>query len=664
MVLVSTHDDRLTHIADRVIELVPHFSGADREPEEVRLERGQILFHQGDRGDLVYAVEEGEIEIYRMRDDGCRRACGRVGAGQLFRRAWAHVQPAPQCIGPGPHGSAASRRAPCEPSGDASPPPPPARCPAESPMPPEPALVQLRSPLVGTVVMVVAVGTSVNPDTVVVLVESMKMEHPVYAGRDGTITSVAVGIGESVEMGTLLLDIRTSTAAVSGAATEIPTVALVPDRLSELVARTRLLGDAARPEAVAKRHGRGLRTARENLADLIDPGSLIEYGRFAYAAQTKRRSVEDLIANTPGDGLIGGTATVEGRPVAVLSYDAMVLAGTQGQRNHQKKDRLLDLVRRQGIPVVFFTEGGGGRPGDTDHPVVTGLNTEAFHAFASLSGTVRTIGIAAGRCFAGNAALFGCCDITIAVAGATIGMGGPAMIEGGGLGIVEPDAVGPVAVHESAGSVDLVAADEAHAVQLAKVLLGVDAVQPAPSNGDRSATLRAILPEDRRRAYDVHRLLDVFVDRGSMVELRPAFGGAIVTAFARLEGRPIAIVANNPSVNAGAIDGPAADKAAQFLQLTEAWGLPVVSFVDSPGFMVGPEAEATGLVRCVGRLFVAGAALSVPMVAVITRRGYGLGAQAMCGGSFTTPLLTVAWPQAELGGWGSREPCGWDSAPS
>jgi len=514
------------------------------------------------------------------------------------------------------------------------------------------SFVQLRSPFVGTIVMVTEPSVSVTPDTVVVLIESMKMEHPVYAGHDGIVTSVAVRTGEPVEEGTILLEVRCAPAAVQGVAAEIPTAEAIPDRVGELMDRTRLLQDGARPDAVAKRHSRGLRTARENLADLIDPGSLIEYGRFTYAAQTKRRSVEDLIAKTPGDGLICGTATVDGRPVAVLSYDAMVLAGTQGQRNHQKKDRLFDLVRRQGLPVVFFTEGGGGRPGDTDHPVVTGLNTEAFHAFAALSGEVRTIGIAAGRCFAGNAALFGCCDITIAVEGASIGMGGPAMIEGGGLGIVEPDAVGPVAVHASAGSVDLVAHDEADAIRLAKVLLAADGVQTALVNSDRSAAMHAILPEDRRRAYDVHRLLEAFVDPESLVELRPVFGGAIVTAFARLEGRPIAIVAYNPIVNAGAIDAPAADKAARLFQLANAWGLPVVSLVDSPGFMVGPEAEATGLVRHVGRLFVAGAALSVPIVAVITRRGYGLGAQAMCGGSFTTPLLTVAWPQAELGGMG------------
>jgi acetyl-CoA carboxylase carboxyltransferase component len=513
------------------------------------------------------------------------------------------------------------------------------------------SFVQVRSPLVGTIVMVVERGAVLAPDTVVALVESMKMEYPIHAGNHGTVTSVAVGVGERVEVGTILLEVRGGSAEFPRDAAEAPSSAVVADRLNELVERTRLLEDAARPEAVARRRDRGLRTARENLTDLVDPGSLIEYGRFTYAAQTKRRSVEDLIAKTPGDGLICGTATVEGTPVAVLSYDAMVLAGTQGHRNHQKKDRLFELIRRQRLPVVFFTEGGGGRPGDTDHPVVTGLNTEAFHAFASLSGVVRTIGIAAGRCFAGNAALFGCCDVTMAVEGATIGMGGPAMIEGGGLGIVEPDAVGPVVVHAQAGSVDLVVHDEAGAVRLTKVLLALDRVQAAPGD-DRSASLGSILPQDRRRAYDVRRLIHALVDPETIIELLPEFGGAIVTALARLEGRPVAVVANNPSVNAGAIDAPAADKATRLFQLADSWGIPVVSLIDSPGFMVGPEAEATGLVRYVGRLFVAGAAMRVPMVAVITRRGYGLGAQAMCGGSFTTPLLTVAWPQAELGGMG------------
>ena len=336
----------------------------------------------------------------------------------------------------------------------------------------------------------------------------------------------------------------------------------------------------------------------------------------------------------------------------MLSYDYTVLAGTQGQRNHQKKDRLFELIDRQRLPVIFFTEGGGGRPGDTDSPVVTGLDTGAFRLFAELSGRVRSIGIAAGWCFAGNAALLGCCDVVIACEGSSIGMGGPAMIEGGGLGIVEPKDVGPVRVHAKAGSVDVVAKDEAEAVAMAKKLLAyTQGTLPVFEAADQRL-VRKVLPEDRRRAYDVRPLIDALFDSNSVLELRSEFGLGMVTALGRLEGRAVAILANNPAHLSGAIDADGADKAARFLQLAEAWGLPVITLVDTPGFMVGPEAEATGLVRHVSRMFVAGAALSVPVVSVVTRRGYGLGAQAMCGGSFAAPLITVAWPQAELGGMG------------
>jgi hypothetical protein len=481
----------------------------------------------------------------------------------------------------------------------------------------------------------------------------MKMEHHIAAETAGEVVTVMVRPGDAVRVGSLICDFRPGVLAPAknGAEDEAPKY-LADERLAELQQRTRLLADEARPDAVAKRAARGLRTARANVADLIDPGSLVEYGRFAYAAQTRRRSVEELIAATPGDGLITGTATVDGRPIAVLSYDATVLAGTQGQRNHHKKDRIFDLVARQHLPVVFFTEGGGGRPGDTDHPVVTGLNTEAFAAFARLSGMVPSIGIAAGRCFAGNAALLGCCDIAIAVEGATIGMGGPAMIEGGGLGVVTPEEVGPLSVHVAAGSVDLVAESEHHAVDLAKELLSLSSGDVRDESVGIDPALRHCLPEDRRRAYDARQVIAAVLDAGSFLELRAGFGGALVTGLGRIGGRPVAVLASNPSVNAAAIDAPAADKGAHLFQLANSWGLPIVSLVDTPGFMVGPDAEATGLVRHASRLFVAGAALTVPMVAIITRRGYGLGAQALCGGSFTAPLLTAAWPQAEMGGMG------------
>ncbi len=430
------------------------------------------------------------------------------------------------------------------------------------------------------------------------------------------------------------------------------------DDLAELLARRAQTEDAARPEAVAKRHAAGGRTARENVADLVDPGSFVEYGRFAIAAQRGRRELADLIERTPADGLLGGTARVngdlfgEGAACAVLSYDYTVLAGTQGALGHRKKDRLFELIERMRLPTVFFAEGGGGRPGDTDYPVVSALETRAFALWARLSGLVPRIAVVAGRCFAGNAVIAGCSDLIVATENVSLGMGGPAMIEGGGLGRVEPDEVGPVGVQAGNGVVDVVVADEAEATAVTKRLLAYFQGPTPPGPVPDQARLRELIPARRRRAYPVAPIVETLADEGSVTFLRPRFAPEMVTALARIEGRPLGIVANDTRHVAGAITSDASDKAARFLQLCDAFGLPVVSLVDTPGFMVGTDAEATGLVRHASRLLVAGGALRVPLVAVILRRGYGLGAQAMTGGSLHEPLLTVAWPSAHLGPMG------------
>jgi len=417
--------------------------------------------------------------------------------------------------------------------------------------------------------------------------------------------------------------------------------------------------DESREDVVAARHAAGRRTARENLADLCDPGSFIEYGGLAIAAQRGRRSVDDLVRRTPADGLIAGTARVNGALVgaerancAVLSYDYTVLAGTQGVMGHRKKDRLFDVIERRRLPVVLFAEGGGGRPGDTDHAMVAGLDVMAFALWAGLSGLVPRIGIASGRCFAGNALLLGCCDLIIATPDASIGMGGPAMIEGGGLGVVDADQVGPFDMQVGNGVIDVTAVDEADAVRLARLALGFFQGPLQSWEAPDQVRLRDVVPENRRRAYDVHRAIEVLADSGSLLELRAGFARGMVTALARIEGRPIGIAANNPMHLAGAITSDCADKAARFLQLCEAFGVPVLFLCDTPGIMVGPDAERTGLVRHASRLFLAGAALSVPFMTVVLRKGYGLGAQAMAGGSFRAPLMTVAWPTGELGGMG------------
>jgi acetyl-CoA carboxylase carboxyltransferase component len=443
-----------------------------------------------------------------------------------------------------------------------------------------------------------------------------------------------------------------------GAQGDRPAEGAQREDLAELLVRRALTEDAARPDAVARRHDGGARTARENIADLVDPGSFVEYGRFAIAAQRGRRELQDLIERTPADGLIAGTARIngelfgEGAACAVLSYDYTVLAGTQGALGHKKKDRLFELIERLRLPTVFFAEGGGGRPGDTDYPVVSWLETRAFALWASLSGVVPRIAVVSGRCFAGNAVIAGCSDLIVATEGSSLGMGGPAMIEGGGLGKVDPDDVGPVEVQAKNGVVDVVAADEAEATALAKRLLSYFQGATEPGLAPDQTRLRELVPERARRAYDVAPIIETLADEGSVTFLRERFAPEMVTALARIEGRPLGIIANDTRWMAGAITAAAADKAARLLQLCDAFGLPVVSLVDTPGYMVGPDAEATGLVRRACRLLVAGGALRVPLVAVIVRRGYGLGAQAMTGGSLHEPLLTVAWPGAHLGPMG------------
>ena len=424
------------------------------------------------------------------------------------------------------------------------------------------------------------------------------------------------------------------------------------DDLGEVLRRRSLTRDEARPDAVARRHEAGGRTARENVADLVDEGSLVEYGRFAIAAQRNRRDLDELIARTPADGLVAGTARVNGKPCAVLSYDYTVLAGTQGALGHRKKDRLFELIERMRLPTVFFAEGGGGRPGDVDHPVVSALDTRAFALWARLSGVVPRIAVVAGRCFAGNAVIAGCSDLIVATENISLGMGGPAMIEGGGLGVVAPDDVGPLSMQATNGVVDVVAADEAEATAVARRLLGYFQGAAAEFEAPDQAPLRDMVPERARRAYHVEPIVETLADAGSVTFLRERFAPGMVTALARIEGRPVGILANATMHLAGAITSDGSDKAARFMQLCDAFGLPLVSLVDTPGFMVGPETEATGLVRHGSRMLVAGAALRVPLVAVVLRRGYGLGAQAMVGGSLHEPLLTVAWPSAELGPMG------------
>lgn len=524
--------------------------------------------------------------------------------------------------------------------------------------------VEVVSPMTGTVAhLPAAVGSEVRAGDAIVFIEAMKMEHRVTAEHDGEVVAVTVALGDEVSPGDHLATIavaasvapRDAVADEARPASDPPARADL-DAVRDRHARTR---DEHRPDAVARRHARGHRTARENVLDLLDPDSFVEQGALAIAAQRRRRGVEELLDTTPADGLVCGIGTVDAdvfgedaSRVAVAAYDYTVLAGTQGFTNHHKKDRLFRMAEELGLPVVVFAEGGGGRPGDTDVTGGSWLDAEAFHLFARLSGTVPLVAIVNGRCFAGNAALAGCADLIIATEGSTLGMAGPAMIEGGGLGRVTPDEIGPVAVQSANGVIDVVVADEAEAVAVARRYLGLMRGRTAGAVAHDQVPLREAVPENRKRVYDVRAIIDRLFDVDSVLELRRGFAPGMVTALARLDGRPVGVLANDPAHLGGAIDADGADAAARLLQLCDGHALPIVALCDTPGFMVGPEAEHEGGVRHFSRMFVTGANLRVPLVTVITRKAYGLGAQAMMGGHLRVPISTIGWPTSELGPMG------------
>ncbi|MDT5223268.1 MAG: hypothetical protein QOG19_675, partial [Mycobacterium sp.] len=518
----------------------------------------------------------------------------------------------------------------------------------------------LRAQLAGTVVEAAPDGAEIGAGGQVLVLEAMKMQHVLVAPDALRTVRSLVTPGEVVGTGDpLVVFTRTG----SGADGESISAAMDLDRtradLDEVRERHLITLDEGREPAVTKRHKQGRRTARENIADLVDPGSFVEYGALAIAAQRSRRSEEDLTANTPADGLVAGLATVgadrfgrDAAEIVVVSYDYTVLAGTQGMRNHAKTDRVFDLSVRKRLPVVLFAEGGGGRPGDTDVGGMAGLDVPTFRVLAGLSCRVPLVSIVSGRCFAGNAALAGVCDVIIATPDANIGMGGPAMIEGGGLGVYPPEAIGPIDVQRRNGVVSLLARDEMHAVSLAKQYLayfqGVVDNWQAPD----PRLARHVVPQSRLRAYDVHRAIESIVDVDSVLELRADYGVGVVTALVRVEGVAYGLIANSSHHLGGAIDAEAADKVGDFLGLCEAFRLPIISLCDTPGFMVGPEAEKDAAVRRFGQMFIVGAKLTVPFGVIILRKGYGLGAMAMAGGSFHAPQFTVAWPTGEIGGMG------------
>ena len=517
----------------------------------------------------------------------------------------------------------------------------------------------LRAPMQGTIVAVsLAPGATVLAGQEVMVMEAMKMQHPILAVTSGILRLFTVAAGDTVFEGHALafIEPRADLAGAAQARAVIDPDHIRPD-LAEVLARRARTLDAARPKAVARRRAGGYRTARENIADLVDDDSFVEYGGLALAARRRTTALEQLIDESPADGIIMGLATIgadryaeDKARVMIAHYDYSVMAGTQGRNGHRKQDRMYEMAAELRIPVILFAEGGGGRGSDTDS--IGGSETDTFYRFAALSGGAPLIGIANGRCFAGNAVLLGCCDVIIATEGSNIGMAGPAMIEGGGLGVYRPEEIGPMKVQVANGVVDVLVKDEAEAVDVARRYLSYFQGPRRDWAAPDQRGLRHIVPENRLRGYDMRELLAILADEGSVLEIRRGWGHGMITALVRIEGRPMGVIANNPLHLGGAIDSDAADKAARFMQMCDAHDLPILSLCDNPGNMVGPEAEKTALVRHCCRAYVIGANLSVPSFMVMVRKSYGLGKLAMTGGGMKLPVFAVAWPTGEFGGMG------------
>ena len=519
--------------------------------------------------------------------------------------------------------------------------------------------VGLAAPIQGTIVVIsVAPGDEVRQGQQVAVVEAMKMEHVIAATQSGIVRAVTMAAGDVVREGFPIVFIEP--AEVAGGAIAAA-AALDPDfirpDLRQVYDRHAATRDENRPEVVAKRHARGYRMPRENIAQLADAGSFKEYWPLIVALQHHRHDLETLRRDTPADGVVAGTCAINGdmfdetrSRACIVHYDYTVLAGTQGKRNHYKQDRMFELANRFRLPMILFGEGGGGRPGDDNNGPRVAADTHTFTQFSKLSGLVPMIAIVNGRCFAGNTALVAACDVIIATEGSTLAMGGPAMIEGGGLGIYTPEEVGPMSFQVPNGVVDILVKDEAAAVAAAKKYLSYFQGPIAKWEAADQRPLRHVVPENRLRLYDMREVIDTIADKGSVLEVREKFGIGVITAFIRVEGRPMGVIANNPHHLAGAIDSDGADKGARFLQLCDAFDIPVLSLMDCPGIMVGPDHERTALVRHSVRMFNVGANLTVPLFGVVVRKAYGLGVQAMCGASTLVGFFCVAWPTAEFAG--------------
>jgi propionyl-CoA carboxylase beta chain len=416
------------------------------------------------------------------------------------------------------------------------------------------------------------------------------------------------------------------------------------------------LADSARAPAIARQHALGKLSARERIALLLDPGSFHESGALV---SPKRDTYDTEGLQAPFDGVITGHGQVDGRPVAVCAFDFTVLGGSNGRIGETKVERLALHALEHGCPLVLLLDGGG-------HRIQEGLDSRHFaqgsryfQIAVALSGWVPTLAAVMGPGFAGPSNFAALCDFVVMVRGtSTMGIAGPALVAAATGEQTDKDSLGGADVQaDRNGLADLAADDDGHAIALLRGYLGYlpsnaqAGVPQAPARAPDAlaeAGLRELLPDDARQAYDVHAAVAGIVDADSFFALKPGFAPNLVTGFARIEGRAVGVLANQPLHLAGTLDGKACEKGAHFVSVCDAFGLPLVYLIDLPGFLVGSQAEDQALARRSARLLFELGQATVPRVSVVLRKGYGLGYIAMCGGRSFDADLCVAWPTAEI----------------
>lgn len=428
-----------------------------------------------------------------------------------------------------------------------------------------------------------------------------------------------------------------------------------PISLSELNERRHGISDAGRPEAVAKQHARGKLTARERIAELVDTGSFLEAGGLVGTTAGPRRN----ILEAPADGFVTGSALVGGRPVSLCSFDFTVAGGSNGKAGTLKFTRLLQRSLDDGNPFVMLMEGGGHRISEGLDSRHFSSGTTIFQSMSDMSGWVPIVAAVMGPGFAGPTNHASLADFVVMVRPtATMGIAGPALVKAATGEVITKEELGGAAVQaDRQGIADLAVESDAEALEAIRRFLSYfpsNARQPLPivacddPADRRDEELLTLVPANTRRAYDVRKVIGAIVDRDSIFEIKPTYARNVVTTLARLDGRPVGIVANQALHMGGTLDSNACEKAAHFISMCDAFGLPLVFLIDIPGFVPGTMAERQGLGRRSGRLVYELGNATVPRLSVILRKGYGMAYIAMNGGRSFDPDLVVAWPTAEI----------------